>query len=58
MALPTDANVDLLICDCVSISAVRALQACPGQASVLSSIAKYFVPTTVEKVMLGPYRGI
>jgi alkylation response protein AidB-like acyl-CoA dehydrogenase len=45
------AFIDLLICDCVAISAARALQACPGQASVWSAVAKYLVPTTVEKVM-------
>jgi len=47
----SNAFVDLLICDCVAISAARALQACPGQASVWSAVAKYFVPATVEKVM-------
>ncbi|MGH9141317.1 MAG: acyl-CoA dehydrogenase family protein, partial [Vicinamibacterales bacterium] len=47
----SNAFIDLLICDCVAISAARALQASPGQASVWSSLAKYFVPTTVEKVM-------
>lgn len=47
----SNAFIDLLICDCVAISAARALQACPGQASVWSAVAKYFVPATVEKVM-------
>jgi alkylation response protein AidB-like acyl-CoA dehydrogenase len=46
-----NAFLDLLICDCVAISAARALQACPGQASVWSAVAKFFVPATVEKVM-------
>jgi alkylation response protein AidB-like acyl-CoA dehydrogenase len=46
-----NAFIDLLICDSVAISAARALQACPGQASVWSAVAKYFVPATVEKVM-------
>ncbi len=45
------AFVDLLVCDCVAISAARALQACPGQACVWSAVAKYFVPTMVERVM-------
>ena len=40
-----------LICDCVAISAARALQACPGQASVWSAVTKFFVPATVENVM-------
>jgi alkylation response protein AidB-like acyl-CoA dehydrogenase len=47
----SNAFVDLLICDCVAISAVRALQARPAQASVWSAVAKYFVPSTVENVM-------
>jgi alkylation response protein AidB-like acyl-CoA dehydrogenase len=45
------AFIDLLVCDCVAISAARALQACPEQASVWSAVAKYFVPATVEKIM-------
>jgi alkylation response protein AidB-like acyl-CoA dehydrogenase len=45
------AFIDLQICDCVAISAARALQACPGQASVWSAVAKYFVPATIETVM-------
>ncbi len=45
------AFLDLLICDCVAISAARALQVCPGQASVWSAVAKFFVPETVENVM-------
>ena len=47
----SNAFVDLLICDCVAISAARALQACPAQASVWSAVVKYFVPATVENVM-------
>ena len=47
----SNAFIDLLICDCVAIGAARALQAYPGQASVWSAVAKYFVPATVEKVM-------
>jgi hypothetical protein len=47
----SNAFLDLLICDSVAISAARAVQACPGQASVWSAVAKYFVPATIEKVM-------
>lgn len=47
----TRAFVDLMICDAVAISATRALQTCPGQASVWSAVAKYFVPTTVENAI-------
>jgi alkylation response protein AidB-like acyl-CoA dehydrogenase len=46
-----NAFTDLMICDCVAISAARALQVCPGQASVWSAVAKYFVPATVESVL-------
>ena len=45
------AFIDLMICDCVAISAARALQACPSQASVWSAAAKYFVPTRAEDVI-------
>ena len=46
-----NAFLDLMICDCVAISAARALHACPGQASVWSAAAKYFVPVTVESAI-------
>jgi alkylation response protein AidB-like acyl-CoA dehydrogenase len=46
-----NAFLDLMICDCVAISATRALHACPGQASVWSAAAKYFVPVTVESAI-------
>jgi hypothetical protein len=45
------AFIDLMICDCVAISAARALQMCPGQSSVWSAVAKYFVPTRVENAI-------
>lgn len=40
--------LDILICDCVSIAAVRALHVVPEQMSLIASIIKYFVPKTVE----------
>ncbi|MEM9164318.1 MAG: acyl-CoA dehydrogenase, partial [Cyanobacteria bacterium P01_F01_bin.4] len=40
--------LDILICDCVSIAAVRALHVVPDQMSLISAIIKYFVPKTVE----------
>ncbi len=45
------AFLDLMICDCVAISATRALHVCPEQASVWSAVAKYFVPVTVESAI-------
>jgi alkylation response protein AidB-like acyl-CoA dehydrogenase len=46
-----NAFLDLMICDCVAISAARALHACPGQASVWSAVAKYLVPVTMENTI-------
>jgi alkylation response protein AidB-like acyl-CoA dehydrogenase len=46
-----NAFIDLMVCDCVAISAARALHACPGQASVWSAIAKYLVPVTMENTI-------
>jgi alkylation response protein AidB-like acyl-CoA dehydrogenase len=43
-----DAFIDLLICECVSVSAARSIHVIPDQMSVLSAIAKYFVPTVVD----------
>lgn len=42
---------DLLLTEAVSTGAVRGLQACPGQAAVQSAIAKYYVPTTLERTL-------
>lgn len=41
---------DLLLGEVVAIGAVRGLQANPGQVSVLSSVAKFFVPTLLERM--------
>jgi alkylation response protein AidB-like acyl-CoA dehydrogenase len=46
-----NAFLDLLICDCMAISAARALHVSTDQMSVWSAVAKYFVPTTVEKII-------
>ena len=40
----------LLLGDVVATGAVRGLQANPGQVSVLSSVAKFFVPTLLERM--------
>ncbi|MFJ1703209.1 acyl-CoA dehydrogenase family protein [Kitasatospora sp. NPDC088346] len=42
---------DLMIADAVSLGAVRSLQLVPEQASVWSSVVKYFVPTLLETTM-------
>jgi alkylation response protein AidB-like acyl-CoA dehydrogenase len=47
----SDAFLDLLICDCVTNSGLRAFHVVPEQASLWSSIVKYFVPTTIETMI-------
>ncbi|MDG4764516.1 acyl-CoA dehydrogenase family protein [Solwaraspora sp. WMMD406] len=42
---------DMIVADCVSAGAVRGLQANPGQTSVFSSVVKYYVPTSLERMM-------
>lgn len=46
-----DAFIDLLICECLSIASARSIHVEPEQMSVRSAIAKFFVPTTVEKIL-------
>ena len=45
------AFLDIMICDCVAIAAVRALQVRPEQAAMWSSAAKYFVPARLDGAM-------
>ncbi|MFI5527932.1 acyl-CoA dehydrogenase family protein [Kitasatospora sp. NPDC051853] len=47
----TEVFADLLTADAVSLGAVRSLQLVPEQTSVWSSVAKYFVPTLLERSM-------
>jgi alkylation response protein AidB-like acyl-CoA dehydrogenase len=42
---------DLMVADAVSLGAVRSLQVVPQQASVWSSVVKYFVPTLMERTV-------
>ena len=46
-----DAFVDMLICDSLAIAAARGLHVIPEQFSVCSSVVKYFIPMTIEKVI-------
>lgn len=46
-----DAFIDLLICECQVIAAGRALHVLPEQMTLLSAIVKYYVPTTIERVI-------
>lgn len=46
-----DAFVELVICECQVVAAARALHVLPEQMSLFSAIVKYFVPTTIEKVI-------
>src|SRR5262249_15745656 len=45
-----DAFADMLVCECVSLAAARALHAAPARMSVWSAVAKYFVPVRIEQV--------
>ncbi|HZF90757.1 acyl-CoA dehydrogenase family protein [Streptomyces sp.] len=42
---------ELLIADALTTGAVRSLQLAPAQASVWSSVVKYFVPTLLEETL-------
>jgi alkylation response protein AidB-like acyl-CoA dehydrogenase len=46
-----NALLDLWICDCVTIAALRSVHAAPAQIGVSSAVVKYFVPTTVEALV-------
>jgi alkylation response protein AidB-like acyl-CoA dehydrogenase len=43
--------VELLICECVAVATARMLHTAPRQMSLHSSIAKYFVPLTIESTL-------
>ncbi len=43
-----NAFLDILMCECLSITAVRSLHTSPDQMSLLSAVVKYFVPDRVE----------
>ncbi|SDZ19768.1 Acyl-CoA dehydrogenase [Micromonospora pattaloongensis] len=45
------AYLDLIIGECVSIPAVRAITEAPERLSLWSAIVKYFVPVTVERAL-------
>lgn len=46
-----DAFIDLLICECLSIACARSIHVEPEQMSLRSAVSKFFVPTTVEKIL-------
>jgi alkylation response protein AidB-like acyl-CoA dehydrogenase len=45
------AHLDLLISECMTVAAARALAVAPTRLSLWSSIVKYFVPTLGEEVV-------
>lgn len=49
--LHVEAFSDILISDCVSLVAARALHIAPEQMSLWSSVTKYFVPTLLENAV-------
>ncbi|HEU4595683.1 MAG TPA: acyl-CoA dehydrogenase family protein [Pyrinomonadaceae bacterium] len=46
-----DAFIDLLMSECVTVAAARSLHVEPEQMSLRAAVSKYFVPTTVEKII-------
>ena len=46
-----DSFLDLLICECVAVGAVRSVQAAPEQMSVWAAVDKYWVSTVAEKII-------
>jgi alkylation response protein AidB-like acyl-CoA dehydrogenase len=49
--LVCDAFLDLLICECLTIATARSMHVEAEQMSLRSAVSKYFVPTTVEKLL-------
>lgn len=47
----TSAFIELLACDALALSAARAVHAVPGQLSLISAVAKYFIPTRMERAI-------
>ncbi|HEY9646600.1 MAG TPA: acyl-CoA dehydrogenase family protein [Chroococcidiopsis sp.] len=47
----TDAFLDILICDCVTIGAARGFSVSPAQFAVWSAVVKYFVTTQLEAMV-------
>jgi alkylation response protein AidB-like acyl-CoA dehydrogenase len=45
------AFVDILVCECVSISAARALTAAGSRVALWSAVTKFFVPVTCEAII-------
>lgn len=50
-----DAFLDLLICDCETITSARGFHVVPEQFSVWASVVKYFVPTQIETMINNVY---
>ena len=47
----SDAFLDLMICECVTNSGLRAFHIVPEQVSVWSPVVKFFVPTVIEAMV-------
>lgn len=45
------AFADLLMCDCLAITAARSIATYPEQLSIRSAVLKFLVPTTVEQIL-------
>lgn len=44
-----ESYIQLLICDCLSITATRSLHFIPEQMSIISAIAKFYIPKEIRK---------
>ncbi|TAE59140.1 MAG: acyl-CoA dehydrogenase [Nostocales cyanobacterium] len=51
----TDAFLDILICECSTYGVARGFSTVPEQISAWSAVVKYFVTTTLEKVVNDVY---
>ena len=47
----SDAFLDIIVCECVANSGLRAFHVVPEQASVWSPVVKFFVPTVIEAMV-------
>jgi alkylation response protein AidB-like acyl-CoA dehydrogenase len=45
------AFAEMVICDCLSLAGCRALQHIPAEGALWSSVVKYFVPLTTERLI-------
>ncbi|XUL92259.1 acyl-CoA dehydrogenase [Streptomyces galilaeus] len=59
-AAVADAFLDLLLCDCLLLAAIRSLHVVPGESSMPTAAAKYLVPRVLQEASdgLAPILGL